>query len=267
MVSASSFFIRLSYSAQAPLRWVADWALLAHASAGLLVLTLSRESWNARQRAAMAGHIHNDTVPLLTGYTLLAALLSMVLTRIVVTTALTYGLSQYALEVLVRVLVLELIPLSAAMMVALRVTLPAGADLSRLRRRGTLRSLREAGVNALRQEAVPRVAAGLFATALLAALSSVVVLVLAYITINGFSGAGFEAYTRMFGRVFNPSVTLVFVLKILFFSLAVSLIPLASALYDNPRDTSRTRAEVRALVRMLVVLLLLEAISLVGNYY
>jgi phospholipid/cholesterol/gamma-HCH transport system permease protein len=267
MASAQAWINWLGYSAQAPLRWVAEWGRLTQASAALLVLTLSRASYRPAHRAAMAAHIYRDTAPLLGGYTLLIALLGMVLTRIVVTTAQSYGLSQYALEVLVRVLVLELIPLSAAMMVALRVTLPAGADLSRLRRRGVLRLLRERGVDALRIEAVPRVVTGLFATALLAALSSVVVMVLAYITINGFSGAGFDAYTRMFGRVFIPSAVLVFTLKILFFSLAVSLIPLASALYDSPRDPSRTRAEMRALVRMLVVLLLVEAASLVGNYY
>ena len=42
-------------------------------------------------------------------FTLLAALVSLVLIRIVVVTAVSYGLSRYALEMVVRVLVLELI--------------------------------------------------------------------------------------------------------------------------------------------------------------
>ena len=43
-----------------------------------------------------------------------------------VVTALSYGLSRYALEMVVRVLVLELIPLSAALFAALRSRMPAG---------------------------------------------------------------------------------------------------------------------------------------------
>ncbi len=50
----------------------------------------------------------------------LAALISLVLTRIVVVTAISYGLSRYALEMVIRVLVLELIPLTAALFVAMR---------------------------------------------------------------------------------------------------------------------------------------------------
>ena len=53
-------------------------------------------------------------------FTALSALVSLVIIRIVLVTALSYGLSRFALEMVVRVLVLELIPLSAALFVALR---------------------------------------------------------------------------------------------------------------------------------------------------
>jgi phospholipid/cholesterol/gamma-HCH transport system permease protein len=45
-------------------------------------------------------------------------MVSLVVIHIVVVTAASYGLSQYALEMVVRVLVLELIPLVAALFVA-----------------------------------------------------------------------------------------------------------------------------------------------------
>jgi phospholipid/cholesterol/gamma-HCH transport system permease protein len=47
----------------------------------------------------------------------------------------------------------------------------------------------------------------------------------------------------------------------------VSVIPIASVLYDAPRANSRSSAELQALVRMFLVILLIEAASLVGNYY
>ncbi len=73
------------------------------------------------------------------------------------------------------------------------------------------------------------------------------------------------------GQIFNPSVAMIFLLKTLFFSLAVSLIPMASSLYDT-RDTplhSRSKAanELAAMVRLFFVILLIEVASLMGNYY
>ena len=89
---------------------------------------------------------------------------------------------------------------------------------------------------------------------------------LAYLAVYGLTLAGVPAYTHVFGHVFNPSVTLIFVLKTLLFSLAVSVIPMASGLYDVEGDGSRESAALQGLVRMFAVLLLLEAASLAGNY-
>ena len=83
---------------------------------------------------------------MLLGFTVLAALISLVLTRIVVVTAISYGLSRYALEMVIRVLVLELIPLTAALFVAMRCTIPNGTQLALLRQSGHLARLSHAGL-------------------------------------------------------------------------------------------------------------------------
>ena len=109
----------------------------------------------------------------------------------------------------------------------------------------------------------------------LAALTSVVATVLAYLAVYGPTLAGLPAFTRVFGRVFDGSMTLILVLKTLAFGLAVAVIPLASALQERgeraaglPADfASREAQALQGLVRLFAVLLLLEALSLVGNYY
>lgn len=247
--------------------WLHVWWRLMHLGAVLLLLTLSPSSYSPANRALLARHAYLNTAPILLGFTLLCALISLVLTRIVITTALSYGLSEYALQVLIRVLVLELIPLTAALFVALRCTIPDGAELAELQARGDLDALRQRGIDPLRREVLPRVAAGLFATITLAALSGVVALVVSYLGVYGFRLSGVPGYTRLFGQVFDPGVSLIFVLKTLFFSLAVSLMPMASALYGLGESSTRTSAEMRGLVRMFAVVLLVEVASLVGNYY
>ena len=81
---------------------------------------------------------------------------------------------------------------------------------------------------------------------------------------GAFTGIG--AYTNVVGHVFEPMFTLIFVLKTLFFALAVSIIPMASGLNNVEGDGSRETAALQGLVRMFGVLLVLEAVSLMGNY-
>jgi len=207
------------------------------------------------------------TVHSLLWFTALSTLISMVVIRIVLVTALSYGLSQYALEMVVRVLVLELIPLAAALFAALRCTIPLAAEIAALRARGEWKEAAALGADPLRSEVLPRVVAGLFCSLMLAAVSCVVTLVVAYLSTYGFTTAGFEAYTRTVGHVFNPAVSLIFGLKILFFGITVALMPIAAVLDAAPRRRTNTSVELQGLVRMFFALVVIEVASLVGNYY
>jgi phospholipid/cholesterol/gamma-HCH transport system permease protein len=266
MRGASTSLQRLGHTGRAPLRWLGGWWRIIHFGAALLVLAMSPASYSRETRRALMRHVYVDTAPILWWFTALCALLTLVITRIVVVTALSYGLSRYALEMVIRVLVLELIPLTAALFVALRCTIPNGAALAEMRRLGHFDTLRRQGIDPVVTQVLPRALAGIFATITLAALSCVVALVLAYLAVYGWTVAGAAAYTHVFGHVFDPSVSLIFMLKTLFFSLAVSIIPMASGLYDLEGDGSRESAALQGLVRMFAVLLVLEAASLAGNY-
>ena len=250
-------------------RWAVAWWRIIYLGAVVMVLMLSPSSYGRATRWRLARHMYQDTAPILLGFTVLAALISLVITRIVVVTALSYGLSRYALEMVIRVLVLELIPLTAALFVAMRATIPNGTQLALMRQSGHLQALRQRGADPVRMELLPRVVAGVYASITLAALSCVVALVMAYLGVYGLNTAGLPVYTRMFGHVFAPQITLVFVLKTVFFSLAVALIPMASGLYESgdARQAQQPDSEPGGLARMFAVLLLIEVISLMGNYY
>jgi len=246
------------------------WRTVAFAAI-ILSLVLSPGSYRGDNRVAIERQLVTGTAQNVLWFAVLCALISLVLIRIVVVTAVSYGLSRYALEMVVRVLVLELIPLTAAIFVALRCTLPDGVELAELRARGDLAALTRQGIDPLRREALPRVLAGVFLVWLLASVSCIISLLLSYFTIYGFTPWAFPGYTRVVGQVFNPAVSLILLLKTLFFSVAVSLIPMASALYDNVGAAlhSRTKAarELASMVRLFAVILLIEVASLVGNYY
>ena len=245
-----------------PSAWaLAGWQLLAsvwrlmHFCALILVVAFTPATYSQANRSLLARHVHAAVWEVLPWFTALSALLSLVLIRVVLVSAQSYGLSSYALEMVVRVLVLELIPLAAAMFVALRgvLVLP------------TLMPGHAASLAFWREELVPRLLAGVLAVLALALVSSAVALVQAYLMVHGPSPWGLPRYTRTVGHVFSPAVFLVFAFKTLLFSLAVSLVPMAASLELQARRRGLDAAA-PGMVRLFLVLLQIEAASLAIKY-
>ncbi len=263
--------ITLKHFNHLTLEWFARAGRTIHFAALMLSLAISPATYARSNRDAIAKQLVTGMGPNLLWFTVLCALVSLVLIRIVVVTALSYGLSKFALEMVVRVLVLELIPLTAAVFVALRCTLPDGVELAEMRAHGDLHALQQRGVDPIRHEVFPRVLAGVFSVQMLVAVSCLTSLVLAYLNVYGFTPWGFAGYTRVVGQVFSPAVSIILVAKSLAFSLAVSLIPMASAVYDNVNvalhGRSKAARELASMVRLFSVILLIEVASLLVNYY
>lgn len=247
-------------------RELASWWFLALFGASALVIALSPSAHSRANLVAMARHIYASTWGVLPWFTMASALVSLVLIRIVLVTALSYGLSQYALEMMVRVLVLELIPLSAALFVALRAgfLFNAGAALS-----ATQTGQPNEPVN-FHNDVVPEVIASAFSVLSLAMVSSAIVLVLAYLNVYGLTLWGLMDYTRTVGRVFDPVVTAGFALKTILFGLAVAVIPMAAMLEMSRQNGSTHRitdSNVQpGAMRLFFILLLIEAGSLAVKY-
>ncbi|NVD72680.1 ABC transporter permease [Duganella sp. BJB488] len=247
---------------QATVAWLNSWWRLLQFAARMLSLAFAPASYRGANLNLLARRIVRDTAPNLAWYGVLSALVSLVLIRIVVVTSQSYGLSRFALEMVVRVLVLELIPLTAAAFVALRTTLPEALEYSQSRSNAANTSDAE-----LHQEFFPRVASGVFAVWMLAAVSCVTTLILAYLSLYGFTPWALPGYTRVVGQVFNPAVALILVLKIVFFSFAVGLIPMASSYYFGASYRAKVTHGLYDMVRLFAVMLLIEIASLMGNYY
>lgn len=242
--------------------WIGSWRRLLNFSVLMLTVAVMPATYGKDNRRIMAQHLVRDTVPNLAWFGVLSALVSIVLIRIVVVTSQSYGLTRYALDLVVRVLTLELIPLTAAAFVALRTTLPAGLEFSQGRKAGTVVTLDE-----LRSAFFPRVAAGIFAVWMLAAVCCVLTLILAYLSLYGFTPWALAGYTRVVGQVFNPAVAMILALKIVFFSFAVGLIPMASSFYYGASYRVKVTHGLSDMVRLFAVILLIEVASLMGNYY
>lgn len=248
-------------------RYGASWWAMLHLGAVALVMALTPSTYHRANRLATSRYIYASTWQVLPWFTTLTALVSLVIIRIVLVTAQSYGLSRYALEMVVRVLVLELLPLSAALFAALRAGMAFDAAAMGLARSGMPAGAATAETLArLRRDLVPQVIANAFSVLSLAMVSSTIVLVLAYLNVYGLSPWGLPDYTRTVGRVFDPTVTLGFVFKTVLFGLAVAVIP-SAAILELLRRPRRLHSNVQpGALRLLFVLLLIEASSLAVKY-
>lgn len=248
--------------AQSLRRTAQRWWEWLHFVAVAWVLVLTPSSYALVPRRVLAQRFYTRTWPVLLWFTVLCSLISMVVIRVVVVTASSYGLSQYALEMMVRVLVLELIPLSAALFVVVRSDLPADAldwpdGATTFRSSNSVKLLQHQY-----QDWVPTMLATGLSVLMLALMSCVITLVLAYVAVYGLSPWGVAQYTRVVGRIWAAPVALVFVLKTLLFSLAVAVLPFASI---RPA-ASAPNTGAPMLLHLFVVLLLIEAGSLAIKY-
>ena len=131
--------------------FVREWHLLVFASTTMVAL-LSPATYDREVRRAMVQAVSSYAWQALPGYALLSVLGGAVLTHIIAVSAASYGLSHLALEAVVRVYVVELLPLVAALFVAMRSGLDFLGRLARARA-----ALHEAGdrVRQLRTAVLP----------------------------------------------------------------------------------------------------------------
>ena len=244
-----------------------SWRRILRFAGHATVAVLSPSTYSPATRAVAVRQIYFTAWQILLGYTMFAALFSLVLIQIVAETARQYGLSQHALELTLRVLVLELIPLLTALFVALRSGAAIGAEVALMRVGGQIEDLAEAGENPLHGEFVPRIAAAALSVASLTTLSCALAMGLTYAAYYGLSPAGFAEYTRIVGNVFDLPGLAGFALKCLLFGMAVALIPIATGLEaERGKIKSVPIAVLGGLVKLFFVIGLIEVVSIVVKY-
>jgi phospholipid/cholesterol/gamma-HCH transport system permease protein len=252
-----------------------SWRRLLRFGGFATVAALSPSSYGAAARAIAVRQIYLTAWNVLPGYLAFSALLSVVIIEIVRnsdivrTAADALGKTQVdtALDLVLRVLVLELIPLLTAVFVALRSGTAIGAEVALMRVQGELEDHHQLGASPLHDELVPRIAAAALSVFSLTALSVALAMYLAYTSFFGGSNFGLSMFTRIVGNVFDFQILIGLLLKCLLFGLAVALIPLATGLEAERGKLGTVPAAVLAgLMKLFLVIGVIEVLSLMIKY-
>lgn len=250
----------------ATVAWLSAWGRAMRFAFTALAAALSRATYDAPTRAIALRQVYFTALQVWVGFALFAALLSLVITDITVVTARRFGLEQYALELVFRVLVLELLPLVTALFVGLRSGAAINTEVALMQLSGELAAMQAANVDPLRRQFVPRVLATATSVTALTVLACTLALALAYLVMYGTSPWGFADYTRTVALVFTPAALAGFVVKSLAFGVIVAVIPIAAGIETARQVRSAPIAVMGGMVRLFFALVLIEIIALAVKY-
>lgn len=250
----------------ATLAWFRAWGRAALFGAAAAAAALSLSAYTPRTRALAMRQIYFNAWHILPGFTVFAALLGLVVCQITISLARDYGLAQFALELVFRAVVLELVPLLTAFYVALRSGAAIVTEVAMMRVSGELDALFDAHIDPYEREFVPRIAAAAVSVFALTIVSCTVVMLVAYLVTYGANISGFAEYSRTAARVFGPGPLAGLAVKCLAFGVSVAVIPIAAGL-DATRDPESAPAAVMGgMVRLFVTLALIQLLSLGVKY-
>lgn len=218
----------------------------------LLLLTaalFSPGSYDRFTRARLATAICHAAGGPLAPWLAASFLLAYALTQLIAAAAEQYALSHLALETVVRVYVVELLPLAAAVFVALR---SGATTIDRWAHWRMNHPDRWPAWSWL----VPEALANAFAVAFLALASAAVSMLAAYLVIHGATPWAFAGFTRLVGQLFDPLSAAAVLARLFLFAVALGVAPFFVLFASARRSVSH--AVLHALAGLLAVLAAVE---------
>jgi phospholipid/cholesterol/gamma-HCH transport system permease protein len=247
---------------------VRAWVALVRFGGAALRDAVSPSTYNSATREVVARQIYFTGWQILPWFTAFIAVLSLVVTQILADAARSLGIFEYALQLSLQALVLDIVPLLTALFVALRTGAAMATEVALMRIRNELGAMERMGLDPMRLELVPRVIAGTVSLLALTAAAVSVSLLCAHLVVTGFEPwATHDAdLRRVVADVLSPGALFALWGKVLAFGLAVTIIPIAESLNAPRRVFHAPIAVLNGMVRLFFALMVIEVVVLALQY-
>jgi phospholipid/cholesterol/gamma-HCH transport system permease protein len=231
-----------------------------------VLLLLDRTTWNRATYDVVIKQVYFTAIqilPVFLGYVLI---ISWLLISIILSTARDFGLTEFASEMTIRVLVLELLPFLTALFIALRSGSAMNTEVALMQVNNELDALAHCKVPPMQFEFLPRLIGGVVSVIALACLAGLLALLLAYLSMYGLTPAGLDLFTRTIAKIFDFRIVAGLIVKCALFGLAVTLIPITAGL-ETPKKLFMVPVSVlRGMMRVFFVIVVIEVASLALKY-
>jgi phospholipid/cholesterol/gamma-HCH transport system permease protein len=251
----------------ATLGWFRAWGRMVLFGYICLAAAMSPAVYTARLRTVAARQVYFTAWQVLPVLVAFAALLTLVLSQIILVVTREYALGHLALDLMLRSVVLELVPLLTALFVALRSGSAITTEVALMRVTGELDTMHLAGIDPFEREFLPRIIASTLSVFALTVVTCLVAMACAYLVTYGSTTAGFAEYTRTASRALSPGALLTLGAKCITFGALVAVIPISAAL-DATRDPKSAPVMVMGgMVRLFFALGAIELGALAARYF
>ena len=241
------------------------YALFAFLARAALLL-LEPSTWNRATFDVVIKQIYFTAVQILPVFLAYVLVISWLIITIILSTARDFGLTEFASEMAIRVLVLELLPFLTALFIALRSGSAINTEVALMRVNNELDALAHCKVPPMQFEFMPRLVGGVVSVVTLAGLAGLLALIVGYLAIYGVNTAGFEPYTRTVSNIINFNIMAGLIAKCALFGLAVTLIPVTAGL-ETPKKLFMVPVSVlRGMMRVFFAIVTIEVVSLALKY-
>lgn len=231
-----------------------------------LLLLLERATWNRATFDVVVKQVYFTAVQILHVFLGYALVISWLIITIILSTARDFGLTEFASEMTIRVLVLELLPFLTAMFIALRSGSAINTEVALMRVNNELDALAHCQVPPMQFEFLPRLIGGVVSVIVLAGMAGLLALLLAYLSTYGLTMAGFDPFTRTIAKIFDFGIVAGLLAKCALFGLAVTLIPVTAGL-ETPKKLFMVPVSVlRGMMRVFFAIVAIEVVSLALKY-
>lgn len=231
-----------------------------------LRLFADRSTWNRATFDVVVKQVYFTAVQILHVFLGYALVISWLLITIILATARDFGLTEFATEMTIRVLVLELLPFLTALFIALRSGSAINTEVALMQVNNELDALAHCKVPPMQFEFLPRLIGGVISVIGLSTLAGLSALAVAYLAIHGVSMDGMPAFTQVVARVFDLGIVLGLIVKCALFGLAVTLIPVTAGL-ETPKKLFMVPVSVlKGMMRVFFAIVVIEVLSLALKY-
>ncbi len=249
---------------------VSQWFIIAYTLfaffARAVRYLLHPSTWNRATYNVVLKQVYFAAVQVLPIFLTFALLISWLMINIILNTAREYGLTEFATEMAIRVLILELLPFLTVLFIALRSGSAINTEVALMRVHKELDALEHCQVSPMQFEFLPRLIGGIISMLTLAGLACLLTLGLTYLSIYGFNMAGFDFFNQTVAKIFTPFVVGGFFVKSVLFGLVVTLIPIVTGL-ETPRKLFMVPVSVlRGMMRVFFAIVAIEGASLALQY-
>lgn len=230
------------------------------------ILLLEPSTWNRATFDVVVKQIYFTAVQILHVFLGYVLVISWLIITIILSTARNFGLVEFASEMTIRVLVLELLPFLTALFVALRSGSAINTEVALMQVNNELDALEHCKISPMQFEFLPRLIGGVVSVVTLASLAGILALLIGYLAIYGLNVSGFEPYTRTIAKIFDFQIMAGLIVKCGLFGLAVTLIPVTAGL-ETPKKLFMVPVSVlRGMMRVFFAIVAIEVVSLALKY-